>query len=124
MFSPALSAFWLMAGYLILLVMLGVFTTKLGRMRGIKTRSGYLGAVFWLLGVLVYFILAQVGSPDVIILFAISIIIPIFYSVNLLAILLSKKLSWIDPDYKKKSLSYLVIFIIVLAIYLIGLIVA
>jgi hypothetical protein len=124
MFSPAFSAFWLMVGYLVLLVLLGVFTAHLGRMRGFKTRSGYLGAAFWLLGVLVYFILAQVGSPDVIILFAVSIVAPLFYGVNLVAILLSKKHRWVDPEYKKKGLTYLLLYLCVLAVYVFGLIIA
>jgi hypothetical protein len=124
MFSAAFSAFWIMAGYLILLVLMGVFTTKLGKMRGIKTSTGYLGALFWILGVIFYFILAQVGSPDALILITISILAPLFYLINLVAILLKKKQPWVDPNYKVKGLTYLLIFVVALIVYVIGLVIA
>lgn len=124
MFSPAFSAFWLLTGYLILLILLGMFTARIARMKGIKTRAGYLGAVFWVIGVLVFFILAQFGSPDVLILFAVSFVVPLFYLVNLMAVFLDKKRTWEDPDYKKKSLEYLLIFALVLLLYVIGIILA
>lgn len=124
MFSPAFSAFWLMVGYLILLILLGVFIARIGRMKRIRSNSGYLGAIFWLLGVVVYFILAQVGSPDALILITISIVAPLFYIINLIAILLEKKHTWVDPDSKSKGLKYLMIFMAVLVVYVIGLIIA
>ncbi|MFU8827570.1 MAG: hypothetical protein ACNA70_08785 [Brevefilum sp.] len=124
MFSAAFSALWIMLGYLILLILMGIFTARLGRMRGIKTKPGYLGAVFWVLGVLLYFILAQVGSPDVIILITISIAAPLFYIINLIAILLKKKEPWVDPNYKVKGLTYLLIFVVALIVYVIGLVIA
>lgn len=124
MFSAAFSAFWIMAGYLILLVLMGVFTTKLGKMRGIKTSPGYLGSLFWILGVIFYFILAQVGSPDALILITISILAPLFYLINLVAILLKKKQPWVDPNYKVKGLTYLLIFVVALIVYVIGLVIA
>ncbi len=124
MFSAAFSAFWIMAGYLILLVLMGVFTTKLGKMRGIKTSTGYLGALFWVLGVIFYFILAQVRSPDALILITISIVAPLFYLINLVAILLKKKQPWVDPNYKVKGLTYLLIFVVALIVYVIGLVIA
>jgi hypothetical protein len=124
MFSPAFSAFWLMMGYLILLILLGLFTTRLGRMKGIRSKAGYLGAIFWLIGVVIYFILAQVGSPDALILIAVSIVAPLFYIINLFAILLEKKHTWVDSDYKTKGLRYLIIFVAVLVVYVIGLIIA
>jgi len=124
MFSPAFSVFWLMIGYLTLLILLGMFTAGLGRMKGIRSNSGYLGAIFWLMGVVVYFILAQVGSPDVMILIAVSVVAPLFYIINLIAILLEKKHTWVDPEYKTKGLRYLMIFVAVLVVYVIGLIIA
>ena len=124
MFSPAFSVFWLMIGYLTLLILLGMFTAGLGRMKGIRSNSGYLGAIFWLMGVVVYFILAQVGSPDVMILIAVSVVAPLFYIINLLAILLEKKHAWVDPAYKTKGLRFLMIFVAVLVVYVIGLIIA
>jgi hypothetical protein len=124
MFSPAFSALWLMVGYLILLVLLGMFTVRLGRMKGIHSKAGYLGAIFWLMGVVVYFILAQVGDPDALILIAVSIVAPLFYIINLIAILLEKKHTWVDPEYKTKGLRYLMIFMAVLVVYVIGLIIA
>ena len=124
MFSPAFSAFWIMVGYLILLVLLSVFTAKIGRMTGIKSKTGFIGAIFWLMGVVFYFILAQIGSPDAIILILISLAAPLFSIINLLIILLNKKHSWKDPAYKKKSLAYLLIFMAALLIYIIGLIIA
>ena len=124
MFSAAFSAFWLMMGYLILLILMGAFIAKLGQMKGIRTRSGFIGAIFWVVGVVFYFILAQIGSPDAIILIVVSIVVPLFYLINLLAILLNKKQNWIDPEYKRKRLSYLLIFLAVLFIYIIGLAIA
>jgi hypothetical protein len=124
MFSSAFSAFWLMVGYLVLLILLGTFTARLGRMKGIKTRSGYLGAIFWVIGVIIYYILAQIGSPDAILLIAVSIVAPLSYLINLSAILLNKKHNWQDPDYKRKGLSYLLIFLVALSVYAIGLIIA
>jgi hypothetical protein len=124
MFSPALSAIWLMFGYLILLILLGVFTASMGRMKGIKTRAGYLGAIFWMIGVIFYFILAQIGSPDAIILIVVSFVVPLFYLINLLALFLNKKQNWVDAEYKAKCLRYLLIFLAVLAIYITGLIIA
>lgn len=124
MFSPAFSAFWVMIGYLILMILLGVFTAGIGRLKGIKSRAGSIGAIFWVMGVVFYFILAQIGSPDVIILISISLAAPLFSIINLLTILLNKKHSWKDPAYKKKSLAYLLIFMAALLIYIIGLIIA
>jgi hypothetical protein len=124
MFSPAFSAFWLMVGYLVLLILLGVFTDRIGRMKGIRSKAGYLGAIFWLMGVVFYFILAQVGSPDALILMAVSIVAPLFYIFNLIAILFEKKHTWVEPEYKRKGLRYLMIYISVLAVYVIGLIIA
>lgn len=124
MFSAGFSAFWLMAGYLILLILLGVFTARLGRMKGVKTRVGYLGAIFWVLGVIFYFILAQVGSPDAIILLVISVVAPLSYLINLMAILFNNKQTWTNPDYKKNGLRYLLIFLATLTVYLIGLVIA
>ena len=124
MFGEAFSTAWVMLGYLFLLILLGIFITRLGKMKGIKTSPGYLGAVFWVIGVIIYFVLAQVGSPDALILIAVSIVAPLFYLINLLAILLEKKHTWVDPDYKKKSLRNLFIFLGALGVWMIGLIVA
>lgn len=124
MFSAAFSALWLMVGYLILLILLGVFTAKLAKMKGLKPRAGYLGAIFWLLGVIFYFILAQVGSPDALILIVISIAVPLFYMINLAAIFLNKKHAWVDPEYKTKGLRNFLIFISVFAVYVTGLVIA
>ena len=124
MFSPAFSAFWLMTGYLVLLVLLGVFTARIVRMKGIKTQAGYAGAVFWVLGVLFYFVLAQIGSPDVIILILISIAAPLFHMISLLIVVFNKKHTWKDPAYKNKSVRLLLILTIALAIYVLGLIIA
>ena len=123
MFSPAFSAFWVMIGYLILLVLLGVLALNRTH-EGIKSKTGFIGAIFWLMGVVFYFILAQIGSPDAIILILISLAAPLFSIINLLIILLNKKHSWKDPAYKKKSLAYLLIFMAALLIYIIGLIIA
>jgi hypothetical protein len=124
MFSAAFSALWLMVGYLILLIMLGMFTSKLAQMKGLKAMAGYLGAVFWLLGVIFYYILAQVGAPDALILIVISIAVPLFYLINLAAILLDKKHAWVDPEYKTKGLRNLLIFLFAFAIYAAGLVIA
>lgn len=124
MFSPALSTLWLMIGYLVLIILLGIFTAKIGRMKGFITRAGYLGAIFWVIGVIFYFILAQIGSPDAIILIVVSIVVPLFYLINLIALLLNKKHNWIDPKYKTKSLRFLLIFLTALLIYITGLILA
>lgn len=124
MFSEAFSALWLMIGYLVLIILLGTLTSRLGKMKDIKTSPGYLGAVFWIIGVVIYFILAQVGSPDAIILIAISVVAPLLYLVNVVAILLEKKHTWIDPNYKLKRTRCLLIFISALAVYVIGLVIA
>jgi hypothetical protein len=113
-----------MTGYLVLLVLLGVFTARIVRMKGIKTQAGYAGAVFWVLGVLFYFVLAQIGSPDVIILILISIAAPLFHIISLLIVVFNKKHTWKDPAYKNKSVRLLLIFTTALAIYVLGLIIA
>jgi hypothetical protein len=124
MFGEAFSAAWVMLGFLFLLILMGIFTSMLGKMKGIKTSSGYLGAVFWVIGVIIYFVLAQVGSPDALILIAVSIVTPLLYLINLFAILFEKKHTWVDPDYKKKSLRHLIIFLGALVVWMIGLIIA
>jgi hypothetical protein len=57
-------------------------------------------------------------------LIIISIVAPLIYLINLLAILLEKKHTWIDPDTKKKAWKYLFIFLGLLAVWMIGLVLA
>ena len=124
MFGDAFSAAWLMLGYLALLILLGTLVFRFGRMKGITTAPGYLGAVFWIIGVIVYLIFARVGEPDAIILNLVSIVAPMVHFFNILGILLERKHKWKDPDYKRKGLRYLLIFLGAVAVYAIGLVLA
>jgi amino acid transporter len=104
--------------------LLGIFSEKFGKMKKINSKAGFFGVIFWILGMVFYFVLAQVGSPDALILIAVSVFAPLFSFINLIAILLKKKHTWVDPEYKTKGLRYLMIFMAVLVVYVIGLIIA
>ena len=93
-------------------------------MKGIHSKAGYLGVIFRLFGVVFYFILAQFRSPDVLISISVSIVALLFSFINLIAILLEKKRTWFDAQYKYKGLRYLIIFVAAPAVYVIGLIIA
>ena len=58
----AISTLWLMGGYFVLILLMGIFVTRIQKMRGIKTQPAILGALFWTIGMIAYAIL---GNNDV-----------------------------------------------------------
>ncbi len=122
MFRDALSAIWLMAGYLSLILLLGMFTQRIGKMKGIKAAPGWLGGAMWLLAVYIYFNLASRQLADPIILILVFAIVPLIYLINIAAMLLSKTYKWQQAKDKQTVMKYLFIFLGVLAVWVIGLI--
>lgn len=124
MFGDAFSAAWLMAGYLILLVMLGLIAERIGKMKSIKATPGWLGGALWLLAVYIYYNLASKDLTGPLLLIAILVIFPLIYIINIAAMLLSKAYKWQLAADKPKALRYLLIFLGALAVWVIGLILA
>ena len=122
MFRDAFSAAWLMLGYLVLLVWLGVLTARLGKLKKSPHAPWYLGPVFWLVGIALYLVFARVGEPDAIILITVSLVAPLLYFINLLIILLDKKHPWKTDGDKRLARRDLLIFLVALALWVIGLI--
>lgn len=122
MFRDAFSAAWLMLGYLALLVGLSVLTTRLGKLKKSPHAPWYLGAVFWLLGVILYLVFARVGEPDAIILITVSLVAPLLYFINLLTILLDKKHPWKADEDKHLARRDLLIFLAALVLWALGLV--
>ena len=117
----AISTLWLMGGYLVLILLMGIFVTRIQKMRGIQTKPAILGALFWTIGMIAYAILGNNEMSDPLMFITISVIIPLIYLVMVLVALLSRKYHWKNDSDPKIALRYLAAFVVLLVVYTIGL---
>ncbi|HOE35269.1 MAG: hypothetical protein GX415_06040 [Chloroflexi bacterium] len=118
----ALSAFWLLAGCLAVIVLLGMFAARLRAMHGIKSAPGYLGGIVWVIAMIGYAVLAKNEMSDPIIFILVSAVIPLVYLINIMVILLSKRYHWKDPADKQPAGRFALIILAVLGVWILGLI--
>jgi len=118
----ALSAFWLLAGCLALILLLGIFVARLRKAHGIKTAPGYLGGIIWVIAMIGYAVLSRNEMADPLIFILISSVIPVVYLINILVILLSKRYSWKNPDDKRTAGRFAIIIVAALLVWVLGLI--
>lgn len=118
----ALSAFWLLAGCLALILLLGIFVARLRKAHGIKTAPGYLGGIIWVIAIIGYAVLSRNEMSDPLIFILVSSVIPVVYLINVLVILLSKHYSWKNPDDKRVAGRFAIIIVAVLLVWVLGLI--
>ena len=117
----ALSTVWLLGGYFVLIMLMGIFVTRIQKMRGIKTQPAILGALFWTIGMIAYAILINNGMSDPLMFITISVIIPLIYLVMVLVALLSRKYHWKKDSDPKIALRYLAVFLVLIVVYAVGL---
>jgi len=118
----ALSAFWLLAGCLALILLLGIFVARLRKAHGIKTAPGYLGGIIWVIAIIGYAVLSRNEMADPLIFILVSSVIPVVYLINILVILLSKRYSWKNPDDKRTAGRFAIIIVAALLVWVLGLI--
>ena len=118
----ALSAFWLLAGCLALILLLGIFVARLRKAHGIKTAPGYLGGIIWVIAIIGYAVLSRNEMSDPLIFILVSSVIPVVYLINILVILLSKRYSWKNPDDKRTAGRFAIIIVAALLVWVLGLI--
>ena len=118
----ALSAFWLLAGCLALILLLGIFVARLRKAHRIKTAPGYLGGIIWVIAMIGYAVLSRNEMADPLIFILISSVIPVVYLINILVILLSKRYSWKNPDDKRTAGRFAIIIVAALLVWVLGLI--
>jgi len=118
----ALSAFWLLAGCLTMILLLGFLTERLRKMRGIKSAPGYLGAIIWVIAMIGYAVLGNNDMSDPLIFILVSSIIPLVYLINILIILLSRRYTWKNPEDKRSASHFSIVILAVLLVWVIGLI--
>lgn len=97
----ALSAFWLLAGCLAMILLLGMFTARLRAARGIRSAPGYLGGIIWVIAMIGYAVLAKNEMADPLIFILVSAVIPLVYLINILLLLLSRRYTWQDPQGRR-----------------------
>ncbi len=117
----ALSTVWLLGGYFVLIMLMGIFVTRIQKMRGIKSQPAILGALFWTIGMIAYAILGNNEMSDPLMFITISVIIPLIYLVMVLVALLSRKYHWKNDSDPKIALRYLGVFLVLVFVYAIGL---
>jgi predicted permease len=117
----ALSTVWLLGGYFVLIMLMGIFVTRIQKMRGIKSQPAILGALFWTIGMIAYAILGNNEMSDPLMFITISVIIPLIYLVMVLVALLSRKYHWKNDSDPKIALRYLVVFLVLVFVYAVGL---
>ena len=117
----ALSTVWLLGGYFVLIMLMGIFVTRIQKMRGIKSQPAILGALFWTIGMIAYAILGNNEMSDPLMFITISVIIPLIYLVMVLVALLSRKYHWKNDSDPKIALRYLAVFLVLVFVYAIGL---
>jgi len=117
----ALSTVWLLGGYFVLILLMGIFVTRIQKMRGIKSQPAILGALFWTIGMIAYAILGNNEMSDPLMFITISVIIPLIYLVMVLVALLSRKYHWKNDSDPKIALRYLGVFLVLVFVYAIGL---
>jgi hypothetical protein len=118
----SLSTLWLLGGYFILILLMGIYVSRIQKMRGIKARPGGLGALIWTIGMIAYALLGENDMSDPLMFIAISGVIPLVYLVMLLVALISPRYIWKNPKDQQTALTYLGIFLVLLAVYVVGLI--
>lgn len=118
----ALSAFWLLAGCLAVILLLGVFVSRLRKTHGIKSAPGYLGGIIWVIAMIGYAILGRNEMADPLIFILISSVIPLVYLINILVILLSRRYHWKDAEDKRAAGRFALIILAVMLVWIIGLI--
>ena len=118
----ALSTVWLLGGYFVLIMLMGIFVTRIQKMRGIKSQPAILGALFWTIGMIAYAILGNNEMSDPLMFITISVIIPLIYLVMVLVALLSRKYHWKNDSDRKIALRYLAILLVLLVVYTVGLV--
>jgi hypothetical protein len=118
----ALSALWLLAGCLAVIILLGMFVARLRATHGIKSAPGYLGGIIWVIAMIGYAVLAKNEMSDPIIFILISAVIPLVYLINIAVILLSKRYIWKDPTDKRAAGRFAWIILAVIVFWIIGLI--
>jgi hypothetical protein len=117
-----LSAFWLLAGCLAVIVLLGLFVARLRKAHGIKSAPGYLGGIIWVIAMIGYAVLGRNEMADPLIFILVSSVIPLVYLVNILIILLSRRYTWKDPQDKRAAGRFAGVILAVLLVWIIGLI--
>jgi predicted permease len=117
----ALSTVWLLGGYFVLIMLMGIFVTRIQKMRGIKSQPAILGALFWTIGMIAYAILGNNEMSDPLMFITISVIIPLIYLVMVLVALLSRKYHWKNDSDPKIALRYLAVFLVLVFVYAVGL---
>jgi uncharacterized membrane protein YcaP (DUF421 family) len=117
----ALSTVWLLGGYFVLIMLMGIFVTRIQKMRGIKSQPAILGALFWTIGMIAYAILGNNKMSDPLMFITISVIIPLIYLVMVLVALLSRKYHWKNDSDPKIALRYLAVFLVLVFVYAVGL---
>ncbi|HBG60141.1 MAG TPA: hypothetical protein PLX92_04775 [Anaerolineaceae bacterium] len=117
----ALSTVWLLGGYFVLILLMGIFVTRIQKMRGIKSQPAILGALFWTIGMIAYAILGNNEMSDPLMFITISVIIPLIYLVMVLVALLSRKYHWKNDLDPKIALRYLAVFLVLVFVYAVGL---
>jgi len=117
----ALSTVWLLGGYFVLIMLMGIFVTRIQKMRGIKSQPAILGALFWTIGMIAYAILGNNEMSDPLMFITISVIIPLIYLVMVLVALISRKYHWKNDSDPKIALRYLVVFLVLVFVYAVGL---
>jgi magnesium-transporting ATPase (P-type) len=117
-----LSTVWLLGGYFVLILLMGVFVTRIQKMRGIKSQPAILGALIWTIGMIAYAILGNSEMSDPLMFISISVIIPLLYLVMVLVALLSRKYHWKNDSDPKIALRYLAVFLALIAVYAVGLV--
>ena len=110
-----------MGGYLVLILLMGIFVTRIQKMRGIQTKPAILGALYWTIGMIAFAILGNNEMYDPLMFITLSVIIPLIYLVMVLVALLSRKYHWKNDLDRKIALRYLAIFLVLLVVYTIGL---
>ncbi|HAE85679.1 MAG TPA: hypothetical protein DCG78_04130 [Anaerolineaceae bacterium] len=118
----AISTLWLMGGYFVLILLMGIFVTRIQKMRGIKTQPAILGALFWTIGMIAYAILGRNEMSDPLMFIAISAVIPLVYLVIVLVALLSRKYHWKNDTDPKIAVRYLIVFLVLIMVYAVGLV--
>jgi len=110
-----------MGGYLVLILLMGIFVTRIQKMRGIQAKPAILGALYWTIGMIAFAILGNNEMYDPLMFITLSVIIPLTYLVMVLVALLSRKYHWKNDSDPKIALRYLAAFLVLLVVYTIGL---
>ena len=117
----ALSAFWLLAGCLAMILLLGMFTARLRAARGIRSAPGYLGGIIWVIAMIGYALLAKNEMADPLIFILVSAVISLVYLINILLLLLSRRYTWHDPQGKRAAGRFALIILGVFIVWVLGL---